>query len=109
MSPPGAAPTREQIMERIDSVPEPCGFLMRAPLSVLEMGLVDEIRIERGTVEIELVLTDAACVHFSALRRYIADAVGELDGVDRVTVVPSTTKLWTPDRLRRNQNREVMT
>jgi len=94
-------PTLEQVLEKIDSVPEPCGLLMRAPLSVLEMGLVDAVQIEGGTVEIELVLTDASCVHLSSMRQYICDAVGDLDGVERVEVMPSSTKLWTPDRLQR--------
>jgi metal-sulfur cluster biosynthetic enzyme len=99
-------PTREQILDRIGTVPEPCGFLMRTPLSVLEMGLVDAVRIDDGRIEIELVLTDAACVHLSAMSQYIADAVGDLEGVDTVVVVPSSTKMWTPDRVRHNTNSE---
>jgi metal-sulfur cluster biosynthetic enzyme len=96
-------PTLEQVLAKIDSVPEPCGFLMRAPLSVLEMGLIDAVHIDSGKVEIELVLTDASCVHLSSMREYIADAVRDLDGVQSVEVVPSSTKLWTPDRVRRKQ------
>jgi hypothetical protein len=92
-----AAPTHEQINYRIGSVPEPCGFLMRKPLTVVEMGLVGAIRIEHGVVEIELVLTDAACVHFSALQRYIAGAASEFDGFEHVTV--------SAGRLRRDRGR----
>jgi metal-sulfur cluster biosynthetic enzyme len=96
--------TRQQVLDKINMVPEPCGVLMHAPLSVVEMGLVDSIRIDRGKVAIELVLTDASCVHFSSLRRYITDAVSDLDGVESVEVTPSSTKLWTPDRLQRSSN-----
>jgi len=93
--------TREQVLQRIDTVPEPCGFLMGAPLSVVEMGLVDAIRIDGGRVEVELVLTDASCVHFSSMRAYITDALADLDGVHTVEVKPSTTAMWTPNRLQR--------
>jgi metal-sulfur cluster biosynthetic enzyme len=97
-------PTRQQVLDKINTVPEPCGLLMRAPLSVVEMGLVDSIRIDGGKVSIELVLTDASCVHWSSLRRYITDAVSDLGGVESVEVTPSSTKLWTPDRLQRSSN-----
>jgi metal-sulfur cluster biosynthetic enzyme len=97
-------PTRQQVLDKINTVPEPCGLLMRAPLSVVEMGLVDSIRIDCGKVTIELVLTDASCVHLSSLRRYITDVVSDLDGVEGVEVTPSSTKLWTPDRLQRSSN-----
>ena len=99
-------PSREQILERIDSVPEPCGFLMRTPLSVLEMGLVNSVHIEGGRVCIEIVLTDASCVHWSSMRDYIADAVGDVDGVQSVEVVLSSTSLWTPDRLQRKEEQK---
>lgn len=98
--------TREQVLDAVGTVPEPCGFLMRAPLSVLEMGLVDDVRIAGGTVEIVIVLTDASCTHLSSMQRFIADAVGDLDGVDSVTVIPSSTKLWTPDRLHQKDNHD---
>lgn len=93
------------MLDKIDTVPEPCGLLMQAPLSVVEMGLVDAIRIDGTAVTIELVLTDASCVHFASLRRYIADVVSDLEGVDSVEVTASTSKLWTPDRLQRKPTR----
>ncbi|MGW5110658.1 iron-sulfur cluster assembly protein [Nocardia sp. NPDC004123] len=94
-------PTRQQVLDKIDTVPEPCSLLMHDAMSVKEMGLVDEVRIQDGRVEIELVLTDTSCIHLTSMSRYIADAVGELDGVDHVEVIPSTRKLWTPDRVQR--------
>jgi Predicted metal-sulfur cluster biosynthetic enzyme len=81
-------------------VPEPCGLLMREPIDICEMGLVDEIECRDGHVRVVLVLTDASCVHFAGLRRYIADVLTALPGVDSVAVTASTTKMWTPDRRR---------
>jgi metal-sulfur cluster biosynthetic enzyme len=93
-------PTSQEVIDKIHTIPEPCGLLMRAPLSVVDMGLVDRVAIVGGDVAIELVLTDASCVHFSALRTYISEVVSTLDGVRSVRVTASSTKLWTPDRLR---------
>jgi metal-sulfur cluster biosynthetic enzyme len=94
----GRMPAEDEIRERLRAVPEPCGLLMRAPLDICEMGLVDEISCSAGRVRVELVLTDASCVHFGGLRRYITDVLLELPGVDTVEVTVSTSKLWTPDR-----------
>jgi metal-sulfur cluster biosynthetic enzyme len=90
--------SREDVIAALRHVPEPCSIAMRAPTDIYEMGLVDEIRIEGGSVRVELVLTDPSCAHFLSMRRYIDDALTELEGVESVEVVISTTKLWTPDR-----------
>jgi metal-sulfur cluster biosynthetic enzyme len=90
--------TAERVRAELRSVPEPCGLLMREPIDICAMGLVDSVEIHDGRVRIELVLTDPSCVHFTGLRRYIGDVVGALPGVESVEVTASTTKLWTPDR-----------
>jgi metal-sulfur cluster biosynthetic enzyme len=91
-------PTEEEIRAQLRKVPEPCALLMRTPLDICEMGLVDEIGCDAGTVRVELVLTDTSCVHYAGLRGYITDMLLELPGVQSVDVTISTTKLWTPDR-----------
>ncbi len=91
-------PTEEEIRAQLRKVPEPCALLMRAPLDICEMGLVDEIGCDGGTVRVELVLTDTSCVHYVGLRAYITNVLLELPGVQSVEVTISTTKLWTPDR-----------
>lgn len=95
-----AMPTEDEVRRELRRVPEPCGILMREPIDICDMGLVDEIVIGDGHVRVVLVLTDASCVHFSGLQRYIGDVLRELPGVDTVEVVASTTELWTPDRRR---------
>ena len=93
-----AMPSDEEIRAALRQVPEPCGLLMRAPLNICEMGLVDGIQSADGQVRVELVLTDPSCVHFGGMRRYITDVLCKLPGVESVEVTISTTKLWTPDR-----------
>lgn len=100
MSPAVAMPSAERIHRELRRVPEPCGLLMREPIDICEMGLVEKIECRDGHVHVVLVLTDASCVHFSGLRRYICDVLTALPGVDSVAVTASTTQLWTPDRRR---------
>ena len=100
-TPASAMPTEDQIRAQLRMVPEPCSLLMRTPLDICEMGLVEEISCADGRVHIELVLTDTSCVHYVGMRRYITDVLLELPGVETVEVTMSTTKLWTPDRASR--------
>jgi metal-sulfur cluster biosynthetic enzyme len=93
-----ATPTEQRVRDELRRVPEPCGLLMRDPIDIVDMGLVEQVECHDGDVRVELVLTDPSCVHFSGLRRYIADVVGALPGVVSVHVTASTTVMWTPDR-----------
>nr|WP_275404231.1 iron-sulfur cluster assembly protein [Pseudonocardia acidicola] len=71
---------------------------MRQQDDIVRMGLVDEIDCRDGHVRVVLVLTDASCVHFAGLQRYITDVLTALPGVDSVQVTASRTEMWTPDR-----------
>ena len=94
-------PTEEQIWRQLRLVPEPCGLLMRESLDICQMGLVEKVECDAGgSVQVELVLTDTSCVHFTGMRRYITDVLMALPGITSVTVTVSTTELWTPDRRR---------
>lgn len=92
-------PTREQVLEALRRVPEPCSLAMRSPMDICAMGLVEDVRIDAAHVRVELVLTDPSCVHFTSMRRYITDVLLQLDGIEDVEVAMSTTLLWTPDRV----------
>ena len=86
------------VRARLHRVVEPCSIAMRRPVSIVQMGLIDDIQLNGGVARISLCLTDAACVHFTGMQRGIADALADLPGIDSVEVVQVTDKLWDPDR-----------
>jgi metal-sulfur cluster biosynthetic enzyme len=89
-----------EVRQRLRTIPEPCSLLMRTPMDICQMGIVGPVECSPdGAVKVELVLTDASCIHFSALQRYITDAVLAISDVTQVTVSASTSILWTPDRM----------
>lgn len=91
--------TEAEVSAALKTIPEPCSLLMQAPTNLVDMGLIDRVGIEGDTVEVEMVLTDASCIHFGSMQRFIADKLRQLDGVEHVHVTASTTVLWTPDRV----------
>jgi metal-sulfur cluster biosynthetic enzyme len=93
--------TTDAVLDALRRVPEPCSIIMKAPMDICEMGLVEEIGIDGGHVDITLVLTDPSCVHFNAMQRFITDELLRLEGIASVDVRITTRTLWTPERVRR--------
>jgi metal-sulfur cluster biosynthetic enzyme len=89
----------DRIRERVASIPEPCAFAMGKPTTLGAMGLIENIEVEGGCATITLCLTDTACVHFAAMRTYIADVLTDMPEIASVTVNQTLTELWTPDRM----------
>jgi metal-sulfur cluster biosynthetic enzyme len=81
-------------------VAEPCGISFGKPISIVEMGLIERIGVAGGHAEITLCLTDAACVHFAGMQRFIRDELLELPEISTVEVRQTLDQLWTPDRRR---------
>jgi metal-sulfur cluster biosynthetic enzyme len=89
-----------RIEERLAPVTEPCRIAFGKPISIVEMGLIERIAVNGDHTEITLCLTDAACVHFAGMQRFIRDELLEPPEIHSVTVSQTLDQLWTPDRRR---------
>lgn len=81
-------------------VKDPCSLAMGRPLDIVSMGLVEDIMVDKGSVTVSMVLTDAACVFFRDISRFVEDVLREVPGVEEVDVQISSTTLWSPDRVK---------
>ena len=89
---------KEAIMAALAKVAEPCSLAFEKPTNIVDMGLVEQVEEVANGLRITLCLTDAACIHFGGMQRYIADVLKPL-GYLQVEVVQTLDKLWTPDRV----------
>jgi metal-sulfur cluster biosynthetic enzyme len=89
-----------RIEARLARVVEPCSISFGKPISIVEMGLIERIEVRETNAEITLCLTDAACVHFAGMQRFIRDEVLALPEISTVEVKQTLEQLWTPDRRR---------
>jgi metal-sulfur cluster biosynthetic enzyme len=89
-----------RIEAALERVVEPCSLAFGKPISIVEMGLIERIEVAGGQARITLCLTDAACVHFAGMQRFIRDELLELPEIATVEVVQTLDRLWTPDRRR---------
>jgi metal-sulfur cluster biosynthetic enzyme len=84
----------------LSSVTEPCSISFGKPISIVEMGLIERIDVCGDHAEITLCLTDAACIHFAGMQRFIRDELLALPEINTVEVKQTLDQLWTPDRRR---------
>jgi metal-sulfur cluster biosynthetic enzyme len=68
-------------------------------LDFVELGLVYDVAIEGGTVNITFTLTTPACPIGPQVSEQMKEFVGELDGVEEVVPSMVFTPPWTPDKM----------
>lgn len=89
---------RNRIQEQLDEVIDPCSEAAGTGLSIVEMGLVDTIKIEDGSVTVRMQLTKPVCMMVSYFITEIEKRVEPLDGVEDVTV-DTKSGLWSPSMM----------
>jgi metal-sulfur cluster biosynthetic enzyme len=91
---------RAAVLEALTSVIDPCSQFNGSHLNLVELGMVDGLKVAPdGLVEISLLLDDPTCLYASTICRAVTAAVGAINGVDAVEVAIRSDELWTSDRL----------
>lgn len=85
------------IVDALGDVYDPC--CAERGLSVVDMGLVEDVHIEGSNVRVELVLTTGWCPFVASLSATIPDRLRQLRGVETVEVNVLWDPVWTSDRL----------
>jgi len=86
--------TEEDVTDALRDVIDP-----ELGLDFVELGLIYDIEIERGTVKITYTLTSPGCPIGPQVSEQIEEFVGELDGVREVQPTMTFTPPWTPEQM----------
>ena len=84
----------EQVTEALRAVLDP-----ELGMSVVDLGLIYDVRIEGDRIDIIMTLTAEGCPLHDAMSEWVRQAVGTIPGVDEVAVAITFDPPWTPDRL----------
>ena len=90
------SPGREQITQALRAVLDP-----ELGLSVVDLGLIYDIAIEGGRVDITMTLTAPGCPLHGSLAEWVRRAISDVPGVEDVQVAVTFDPPWTPDRIAR--------
>jgi metal-sulfur cluster biosynthetic enzyme len=87
-------PSVDEVEEALANVIDP-----ELGLDFVELGLVYEIEVDEGEVNIQFTLTSPGCPIGPQVSEQMKEFVGELDGVEQVNPHMTFTPPWTPDRM----------
>ena len=86
--------TEEDVTEALSNVIDP-----ELGLDFVELGLVYDVNIDGGKVDITFTLTTPACPIGPQVSEQMKEFVGEIDGVTEVVPSMVFTPPWTPDKM----------
>ncbi len=86
--------TKDQIEAALRTIPDP-----EIGVSIVDLGLIYDISMTKGKVEILMTLTTIGCPLFEHIAGPIRQAVGKLPGVTAVDVLLTFEPPWVPDRM----------
>jgi metal-sulfur cluster biosynthetic enzyme len=86
--------TPEAVRERLATVVDPCSAAVGTDLDIVEMGLVESVEVAEGHVTVSMRLTSPGCLMLEYFNREVDEAVGELDGVDSLTLETDAGFRW---------------
>lgn len=69
------------------------------PVNIVDLGLVYDVTIKKGIVEVEMTLTAPGCPMGGVIANEVKEAIESLKGVERAEVSIVWEPLWTPDRM----------
>ena len=97
MSRPAATISAVEVREALRDVYDPC--CADRGISIVDMGVVEDVRVLGAHVEVDLVLTTGWCPFVASMSSAIPDRLHGVDGVESVDVRVVWDPVWTQDRL----------
>ena len=86
--------TVEDVTEALSNVIDP-----ELGLDFVELGLVYEVEVDGGRVDITFTLTTPACPIGPQVSEQMQEFVGEIEGVEDVVTNMVFTPPWSPDKM----------
>lgn len=88
----------DAVREMLRTVPDPCSIASGAPIDIVDMGIVRDIHVFGGYVQIVLRLTNPFCFQAGLISEAIEREVGQtMEMPVKVEIDP--TDDWTPERM----------
>ena len=86
--------TKKNIEDILKTIPDP-----EIGVSLWDLGLIYDITIKEGIVDIRMTLTTLGCPLFDLIAHPIQEEVGKIPGVKKVNVDLTFEPPWSTDRM----------
>jgi metal-sulfur cluster biosynthetic enzyme len=88
---------RPALIDALREVYDPC--CADRGISIVDMGVVEDVRLDGSHVDVDLVLTTGWCPFVASMSSAIPERLKRLEGIDTVDVKVVWDPVWTMDRL----------
>ena len=94
--------TKDEVLEALREVFDP-----EIPVNVVDLGLVYDLQVENGDVDIKMTLTFAGCGMGPYIAQQAEWRVAEIEGVEDVNVELVYDPPWTPDLITEDGKKQL--
>ena len=96
--------TKEEIIGKIEPIEDP-----EMRLSIVDLGLIyDVVILDDRMVNVFMTLTTPGCPYGPQIIKAVKDAVGAIDGVDKVDVELVWDPQWNPEEMASEYAKDVL-
>jgi metal-sulfur cluster biosynthetic enzyme len=89
----------EQVHRALERVVDPCSIATGVPITLAEMGLVEDVTVTADQARIRLRVTSPFCMHIGNMHERIRDVVAEVPGIEAVHVDVDDGMTWLPSMM----------
>jgi metal-sulfur cluster biosynthetic enzyme len=86
--------TKDEVLEALQDVYDP-----EIPINVVDLGLIYDVDVDDGIVEVKMTLTFAGCGMGPYIAQQAEWRIAEMSGVEDVNVELTFDPPWTPDMI----------
>ena len=92
--------TKKEVMKVLKECYDP-----EIPLSIVDLGLIYDVKVEKGEVKIRMTLTAPTCPMSSFIVENVRNRVKEIKGVKSVDIELVFEPAWSPERMSKKARR----
>jgi len=94
--------TKQSVVKMLQTISDP-----ELNISIYDLGLIYEVTIHEGTVEILMTLTSIGCPLFDTIKEEIIEKVKKIKGVQHVTIELTFDPPWTVEKMSQKARDEM--
>ena len=92
--------TKKEVMKVLKECYDP-----EIPISIVDLGLIYDVKVEKGRVKIRMTLTAPTCPMSSFIVENVRNRVKEIKGVKSVDIELVFEPAWSPERMSKKARR----
>jgi len=99
--------SQEDVISRLHEVIDPCSAATKVPLSIVEMGMVENVEFASGNVVVALRMTSPLCHALPYFQMEVERVLAGIPGIGGVTCTFDHGGNWQPDHMALEAQRKL--